>query len=209
MSESHTIQKCVICQVDFLKNRRDKMCCSAKCSQKNSEKKYGIQPRNRRVDRPERACTICGSIFKPKRKNALSCSPKCSRENTLKKYGKYKRDYRHVDHIEKPCVVCKVEFKPRHIDAIYCSQKCRNRATSARNRIMTVTWVKNTKEQKRIKANAGAKAQKYIKIETPCEACGTTEKLIRHHDDYSKPLEVRILCRTCHANWHHHNIPKI
>jgi hypothetical protein len=31
----------------------------------------------------------------------------------------------------------------------------------------------------------------------PCEICG--EKAQAHHDDYSKPLDVRFLCRTHHA----------
>jgi hypothetical protein len=35
----------------------------------------------------------------------------------------------------------------------------------------------------------------------PCEACGA-EPAQGHHDDYSKPLEVRWLCPPCHANEH-------
>lgn len=35
----------------------------------------------------------------------------------------------------------------------------------------------------------------------PCEGCGAGEA-VRHHDDYSKPLEVRWLCRTCHGIEH-------
>ena len=35
-----------------------------------------------------------------------------------------------------------------------------------------------------------------------CEFCRATERLHAHHDDYSKPLEVRWLCIPCHRPWH-------
>lgn len=35
----------------------------------------------------------------------------------------------------------------------------------------------------------------------PCEICGA-EKTDAHHDDYSKPLVVRWLCRRHHAQHH-------
>jgi hypothetical protein len=41
----------------------------------------------------------------------------------------------------------------------------------------------------------------------PCEVCGHA-KAQAHHDDYSKPLDVRWLCTTHHAEWHRHNTPK-
>ncbi len=41
----------------------------------------------------------------------------------------------------------------------------------------------------------------------PCEVCGA-DKAQAHHDDYSKPLDVRWLCTTHHAEWHRHNTPK-
>lgn len=43
-------------------------------------------------------------------------------------------------------------------------------------------------------------------IRHPCEVCGA--KAQAHHDDYSKPLDVRWLCSTHHAEWHKHNTPK-
>jgi hypothetical protein len=42
-------------------------------------------------------------------------------------------------------------------------------------------------------------------IRQPCETCG--ERAQAHHDDYSKPLDVRWLCTTHHAEWHRNNTP--
>ena len=38
----------------------------------------------------------------------------------------------------------------------------------------------------------------------PCEVCGET-KTQAHHDDYSKPLEVRWLCKKHHDEFHKNN----
>lgn len=35
-----------------------------------------------------------------------------------------------------------------------------------------------------------------------CETCAAIARLDGHHDDYSKPLEVRWLCRPCHLEAH-------
>jgi ribosomal protein S27AE len=41
-----------------------------------------------------------------------------------------------------------------------------------------------------------------------CSECASTEKIEGHHDDYTKPLEVRWVCEKCHKQWHRLHKPK-
>jgi hypothetical protein len=40
-----------------------------------------------------------------------------------------------------------------------------------------------------------------------CSVCKSTYKVEGHHDDYTKPLEVRWLCESCHKQWHREHRP--
>jgi hypothetical protein len=45
-----------------------------------------------------------------------------------------------------------------------------------------------------------------VLVVKPCEDCGKDAQA--HHDDYSKPLDVRWLCVKHHSAWHDNNKPK-
>lgn len=49
--------------------------------------------------------------------------------------------------------------------------------------------------------NVCAHKAKNIKIK-PCEICGKTDGIEKHHEDYNNPLNVRFLCKTHHRDIH-------
>lgn len=62
-------------------------------------------------------------------------------------------------------------------------------------------WIENNKE-KRDAHNAVLLALYHGTLKKqPCESCGEISAQA-HHDDYSKPLDVRWLCSSCHAAHH-------
>lgn len=42
----------------------------------------------------------------------------------------------------------------------------------------------------------------HTELQDCCEECGSIHSLERHHPDYSKPLNVVTLCRSCHLRIH-------
>src|SRR5215213_3696754 len=42
------------------------------------------------------------------------------------------------------------------------------------------------------------RAQRAHPTLTQCELCGSTQRLHRHHPDYSKPEEIQVVCIHCH-----------
>jgi len=69
-----------------------------------------------------------------------------------------------------------------------------------------INWQKNNPSPKYKTRRLAIDLARNIKL-TKCEECGSKENLCRHHSDYSKPLEVTILCRSCHQNWHKQFLP--
>ena len=109
-----------------------------------------------------------------------------------------------------PCEVCGVEFKPRRPTSRFCSKSCSNRGVIRRHYTDGLTSYERNRDdilarRKREyvleKTIARIKANRTIPIK-PCESCGSERNVVRHHDDYARPLDVRFLCRRCHAFVH-------
>ena len=93
---------------------------------------------------------------------------------------------------------------PAHREAVRISYKARmataegkkNRAVSAK------LWV----ERNRLKRTAHIIAQTAINSGRlkwqPCQNCKSEEGVQAHHEDYTLPLEVTWLCRSCHGQRH-------
>ena len=62
-----------------------------------------------------------------------------------------------------------------------------------------LTPAQRVKDIARSHANLGQKVGRLIP--QPCETCGS-QKVEKHHDDYSRPLQVRWLCRAHHLALH-------
>ena len=52
------------------------------------------------------------------------------------------------------------------------------------------------------KIKAQKLAERNVPIGAYCIKCGAIDNLERHHEDYSKPLEVVTLCDRCHKGVH-------
>jgi len=72
---------------------------------------------------------------------------------------------------------------------------------------MTMDTVYDTKVH--LAVTRAVLAGKLSKPDT-CSLCGNTRKLVGHHDNYEKPLDVRWVCHECHKRVHReigHAIP--
>lgn len=118
----------------------------------------------------------------------------------------------------KNCRVCKVAVEVSAAQIKHGQYLCAPcRRTYRRGLSKTSQFAKDWQRERdrrrqadpaaRLKANSRALARKAIYsgrlIRQPCEVCAATT-VEAHHDDYSKPLEVRWMC-PAHHHEHHAN----
>ena len=139
-------------------------------------------------------CSLCGTdrklfdFYKDKSKKSgvkSECNP-CSRERS-RAFHKTNPDYAKENAHKYKGKYCKAKYKESNLASVVAYQE--------RNPI-------------KVKARlAVSKAVKEGTLDKPslCEQCDSEASLDGHHDDYSKVLDVRWLCKPCHADWHSSN----
>ena len=117
----------------------------------------------------------------------------------------------------RKCEHCGVEFKPAKRTRRFCSKRCSNLGQPRGELQQPLDGTFYERHGDRIRAEkreryasdpehrakvlARVKAAKAYPDKQPCERCGAP-RADRHHDDYSKPLDIRWLCRACHIQHH-------
>lgn len=101
---------------------------------------------------------------------------------------------------QKPtyCRVCKNQIVREYVETNPDWNRRRSQRYYTRHKTEIIARVSSRSPDK-TKAYRVVHNAKLLK--QPCEVCGNPNS-IAHHDDYSKPLEVRWLCHTCHNRLH-------
>jgi len=121
----------------------------------------------------------------------------------------YYRDTRTANKLKSQCKQCHTKTtresrnqeNARRINREYMRRARKSNPEKYRNRERTASHhrIHNEKTEARAILNRAIVAGKVIKPSN-CSQCGKLRKVTAHHDDYSKPLNVRWLCYECHSN---------
>ncbi|MBW1931454.1 MAG: hypothetical protein JRI56_00205 [Deltaproteobacteria bacterium] len=151
---------------------------------------------------------------------------RCNKCKTEKPLEDFYKDRSSKDGHQGMCKVCKKEYHrkyhlkyyQKHKDGIKeyqqgYYQKNRTKVIERTKKYQQNHMEKHTEAVRKYRQNNPEKykarsmvnwAVQSGKLERPvfCEKCGLPAKTEGHHEDYSKPLEVDWLCRSCHIEVH-------
>ena len=126
---------------------------------------------------------------------------KCGEEKPLAEY--YRHSRMADGHLNK-CKACtKADAAMHRADNIE-RIRAYDRARGCRQ---SPEYLREWRRKNPEKAHAHKQVAYRLKNPGVCSECESTYHIEAHHDDYSKPLDVRWLCAACHKQWHAANGP--
>lgn len=118
---------------------------------------------------------------------------KCSKCQVWKPLDQFRRSSSQHDGLQATCKECMRAYLKEY------RQSESGKASQARSHAR-----RRAKDPQKVAARAELQRAVMLGevVRGPCEKCGTTEGVEGHHEDYSKPLDVRWLCRKDHRLEH-------
>lgn len=130
-------------------------------------------------------CRTCGTTFEGK-SNQFFCSAACRRAQRPQTF--------------KFCAHCHKLFGPlSHLSTRYCSMACK--CAGQRKAHPKPRQAPTSKARAAQAAVARAIRAGLLHRPAVCSECGFDGRIEAAHRDYDEPLDVRWLCRSCHARW--------
>lgn len=180
------------------KVKRGIYCCKCKGIKEHQERGYCLAcERERYKSKSKPDCATCGKL-KENTRDAYCNS--CKNEKHRIRSVLENRRFKNKEGRKSTCSNCGREKEKSNLNESYCAsckyfkkkviRPHRNEEQKLKDAVRRLTW-------KKIKEG--------LLIRLPCEICATIEDVQAHHDDYTKPLEVRWLCRKHHRE-HHKNL---
>jgi len=131
----------------------------------------------------------------------------CKLFKPLSEFYKSKREKDGLQSWCKECTITRVkEFNKTEDGKISQSKACKKyylteKGKIARNKSNNKYKISNP-EKRKVHSIIEHALRDGKLIKKPCEVCYTTVKVEAHHDDYSKPLDIKWLCRKDHKLVH-------
>ena len=131
---------------------------------------------------------------------------KCGAEKPLTEY--YKAKGMRDGHFNK-CKECtKKDVKHHYYNVPGVAERYRaKQRAKKRGTNKDLTYQREYRKRNKVKTAAQQLVSRKLTNPGACEECESTRRIEGHHDDYSKPLDVRWLCAVCHKQWHAANGP--
>jgi hypothetical protein len=113
------------------------------------------------------------------------------------------------EHRMRVCVGCyNAKGRERRMARIeevreYDRKRAKTTAWRIRSKALNESWKKRNPDKARAHNYLHFAVRVGMVVRRPCEVCGSSEHVHAHHDDYSKPIEVRWLCAAHHSQVHH------